>query len=103
METTSKTLQGGHSMSGWIKCADSLPKKNGKYLVSLRNRRYTGGCVEVCYFAKSLYRVDRYDFADKRGKSGWYDYDNEWGHHEITDVVAWQELPEPLKEDESNG
>jgi hypothetical protein len=33
-----------------------------------------------------LYKVDSYDFSDKKGVSGFYDYDSEWGYAEWEQV-----------------
>lgn len=44
-------------------------------------------------YAKDLYEVDDWDFNDKKGKPGWYDYDSEWGYSEIENVAFWAELP----------
>jgi hypothetical protein len=33
-----------------------------------------------------LYKVDSYDFRDKKGVSGFYDYDSEWGYAEWEQV-----------------
>lgn len=84
-------------MSNWISVNDRLPNKNGKYLCCWK------GCIgDILYisiysFAKNLSKVDRYVFQGKR-KSGWYDYDSEWGYGEISNVTHWMPLPELPKE-----
>jgi len=51
--------------------------------------------LRIAKYANNLINVDEYDFADKNGKSGWFDYDSEYGFYEITNVRFWAELPEP--------
>ena len=71
------------------------PPKNGRYLVTLCCR------VDILNWANDLYKVDEYDFAFDKGKSGWYNYDSEYGYYDIKydKPIAWAELPEPYKED----
>ena len=73
------------------------PKVGGKYLVTLHY--ITHDTVETAYYSKNLYKVDEYDFYDKR-RPGWYNYDSEYGYYEQTDVIAWRKLIEPYKEGE---
>lgn len=84
-------------MSGWISCKDRLPKKNGDYLVTISSHNDSYVRIDILSFAKNLYKVDWYDFAGKK-RPGWYDYDSEYGFIEYSEVIAWQELPEPYKE-----
>lgn len=64
-----------------------LPKKDGRYLIWQHSQ------VEIAWYADNLYTVDDYNFEDKKGCSGWYKYDSEYGYYELDDVKAWQELP----------
>ena len=80
----------------WTPCEDETPKKNGKYIVTVTSP-YIGEVVELAYFAKDLYEIDAFDFADKKGVSGWYRYDGEFGYFEVTDVIAWQPVPKEYK------
>lgn len=76
------------------------PDKNGCYLVTVN---YSGSCfVTIRDFAKDLYKVDDYRFIKYKGKkhAGWFDYHDELGFFEETDVIAWQPLPEPYKGEE---
>lgn len=41
-------------------------------------------------------------FAAKKGKSGWFNCDSEWGYYEINNVMYWMELPE-MPEELKNG
>lgn len=50
---------------------------------------------KICRWAKDLYKVDDYDFRDKKGKSGFYSYDGEWGFCEESDIFAWCEIDKP--------
>lgn len=82
----------------WISVAkNGLPKKNGRYLCTVNNIGFD--FVEVVSFANNLSKVDEFDFFGYN-RAGWYDYDSEVGHYEVTDVVAYMELPKPYKEKE---
>lgn len=72
------------------------PPKSGKYLVT-RNYAANACIVDTAKFTKDLYHLDEYTFYDKKNKSGWYNYDNEYGYYEVDGVVAWQYLPEPFE------
>ena len=76
----------------WTFCDDKLPDKPGKYLTYRYNNPY--GFYNVTGFADDLYKIDEYDFCDRKGKSGWYLYDSEYGYFEL-EVDAWMKLPEP--------
>ena len=75
----------------WIS-VKTPPKKNGRYLV------VTHGYHEIRSYANNLYKVDDYDFHDKK-RAGWYDYDGEYGYWEDNAVTHWAELPELPKEE----
>ena len=82
--------------NNWISCKKDLPKKRKKYLVT--RKYFTGICnIEVLSFSPNLKKVDEYDFPTE--KPGWYDHDSEYGYYECDNVLAWQESPEPYKED----
>lgn len=76
----------------WIPVSERLPEESKKCLVTFK-----GGYVGIMCYASDLYRVDEYDFCDKKGKAGWHDYDSEWGYYSRDDVIAWMPLPEPCK------
>ena len=78
-------------MPKWISVKDKLPKINNKYLCVLNNC-----AISICSFAHNLKKVDKYDF--NTNKSGWYDYDSEWGYYEVSNVTHWMPLPELPKE-----
>ena len=81
----------------WISVGDRLPEE-GTYLVTVERMVGTPR-VDIKSFAKDLYSVDEFDFYNKKRKSGWYDYDSEYGYWEDEKVIAWMPLPEPYKEE----
>lgn len=78
----------------WVPVNVRMPEKEGEYLVTTRGR------LNILSFAKDLYKVDEYDFGDRKGVSGWFDYDSEYGYIETDGVTAWMPLPEKYKESE---
>lgn len=80
----------------WIPVKERLPEKEGdcEYLVT------SGSGLNILSFAKDLYKVDKYDFWDRKGVSGWFDYDSEFGYIETDGVIAWMPLPKEYKESE---
>lgn len=89
-------------MSKWIK--DRNPDKDGQYLciIGVRGVYYSQVLLS---WTNDLYKIDTYAFARKTGKyknkkdrSGWYDYDSEWGYYSGWEVFAWCELPEMPEE-----
>lgn len=64
--------------NGWIPCSERLPDKYSVVLVTLK-----GGFTDFCWF-----RPDKNGF-------GWYAK----GWQPNDEVIAWQELPEPYRED----
>lgn len=82
----------------WILVSEKLPE-NGTYLVT---KRIIEPTVQIKSFAEDLYKVDEFDFCDKKGQCGWYDYDSEAGYWEDTKVIAWMHLPEPYKAEGEN-
>ena len=80
-------------MGEWIDVNDRLPE-DGTYLVTIKSIINTP-MISICLFAKDLYLVNEYDFFDKKGKSGWYDFDSEYGFYENDRVIAWMPLPKP--------
>ena len=78
----------------WIPISERLPKEDGCYLVTAE--LVVGkSIVEISSFAKNLYSVDEYEFSNKKGKSGWYNYDDDYGYWLNEEVIAWMPLPEP--------
>lgn len=86
-------------MDNWISCKDKLPEKSGYYLVTVASNFTKDRGVSMAGFHPDLFKVDEYDFANKKGVGGWYDYDSENGHYLVDDVVAWMPIPNPYKGD----
>lgn len=83
----------------WVPVSERLPEVDGKYLTTIKV--FGSNYNEIRSFANSLYKIDKYDFSDKKGH-GWYFYDSEYGYIEETNVIAWMPLPEPMKVGEEN-
>lgn len=84
------------NINQWIPCSEKLPEKDGGYLCQIHS--FYCDMIEVCRFSNNLFKVDKYDFYEYRGrkkKKGFYGYDGEWGYYEINNVIAWMPLPEP--------
>lgn len=65
-----------------------MPTENGDYLVTIQfgnKHRW----IDTVYWANNLYEVDKYDFFDRKKKSGFYKNDSEVGHYEVSNVLAW--------------
>ena len=85
-------------LTGWIPVSERLPEEDGEYLVTVKPTfKNMRNYIKHCDFARNLYLVDEYDFVDKKGVAGFYKYDSEYGYYEMTEVIAWCELPEPYK------
>ena len=83
--------------SEWIPVSERLPE-DGAYLVTRKTNRRNA--IGIANYATDLYPIDKFDFVDKKGKDGWYEYDYESGYYEVTEsIIAWQELPEPYVPD----
>lgn len=91
-EQYEKGYADGLKANKWI---PGLPEEDGKYLCqSDLNGR---AIMEVLCFANNLYKVDKYDFFNCKGKKGFYRYDSEIGYYETIGIIAWMPLPEPYK------
>lgn len=49
---------------------------------------------QVARFSKDLFKVDDIDFFDRKGVSGFYEYDSEWGYLTVNDIVAYAVIDE---------
>lgn len=81
-------------MAEWISVKKRMPEKNGHYLCYRDG--YAEGSIEVYRFAESLYDVDEQDFREYK-RSGFYDYDHEWGYFEVGMITHWMPLPKKPK------
>lgn len=88
------------SKDDWIPVNGTRPKDRQKCLVTVGYFGSKGGrLVKIGTYSKGLYEINEYDFCDKKGKAGWYDFDSEYGYYEILDVKAWKPLDEPYMGD----
>lgn len=80
---------------GWISVKDRLPNDDKEQYIVQK----TNGFIDILGFTKDAYKLDRYDFAEYRGKKKqlFYDYNSEYGYIEC-ECEAWQYLPEQFKE-----
>ena len=74
----------------WISVKDRLPTENGDYLVAIDcfgKHRY----IKSVSWANDLHEFDKWDFPveDYREVGGFYDFDSDFGHYEVSDVLAW--------------
>jgi len=93
METAQEILSAltsADAVQGW---RTGKPKKQGEYTVTVKSMR--GGMVELLYYGKPLMPNRKV-----RGMC-WYRSDDEWGDvvYDDADILAWQPLPEPYRED----
>lgn len=75
----------------WISVSERLPEDDRtQYIVQLTN-----GSIDILGFAKDAYKLDKYDFAEYKGKKKpmFYDFDSEYGYIEY-ECEAWRPLPE---------
>lgn len=79
---------------GWIPCSERLPEDDKKQYIVQK----TNGFIDILGFTKDAYKLDRYDFAEYKGKNKqlFYEYDSEYGYIEWK-CEAWIPLPEPYK------
>ena len=78
----------------WTPVEEAAPTTNGAYWVTLKSS--VGEFVDKARWSDDLHKVDEFDFPVEH-RPGWYDYDSEYGHYEVPNVVAWMSLPEPYK------
>ena len=70
----------------WIPCSESLPEKNGAYLVA-----NDIGFIGVRSFAVEK----RFDSRRETLENVWWYLDDEWEDQIATGITHWQPLPEP--------
>lgn len=79
----------------WISIKDGLPKKDGEYLCTVV-KVYDCTTVQIVIFANNLSEANEFEFLGCN-YAGWYDIDSD-GYYEVSDVVAWMELPKAYEE-----
>lgn len=78
-----------HRKGPWVDVKDSKkPQDREQVIVRLGNDSYC-----LANYAKDLYKVDKYDFYQERGKAGFYCYDTEVGYYPLDGVVKWMKIP----------
>ena len=77
--------------STWVPCGKQLPKDDRKDYIVQR----VSGSIDIVGFTKDAYKLDKYVFAEYKGKKKalFYNYDSEYGYYEI-ECVAWMLLPQ---------
>ena len=78
----------------WIPVSERLPEKYGEYLIT-----WTGVCGKQR--SKPLIGIAEYEIYEPENYEDWITTDNEFRHYHDIKVLAWQELPEPYKTQES--
>ena len=82
----------------WTLCSKQPPEEDGEYLVLYYTRsKFKPYVYDVISFANDLYKIDEYDFPDKKGQKGWFYCDRDYGYCEDNSVYAWMSLPEPWR------
>ncbi len=74
-----------------------LPEKDGTYLCAIKNSFSGKFYYDVLSFAKNLYKVDKFDFWDKKGVASFYNHDSEYGYYDVDYVYAWKEIEDPVE------
>ena len=99
LETTAldlaiKALEQEPKTGRWIPVSEKLPEDDKKQYIVQK----TNGFIDILGFTKDAYKLDKYDFAEYKGKNKqlFYKYDSEYGYIEWK-CEAWQPLPEPYK------
>ena len=73
----------------WNKTSEVKPTEEKKYLCcSIYNNRPH---FTVLCWSNDLYEVSEFDFGGRKGESGFYIYDFEWGYYK-SDCDYWQEI-----------
>lgn len=83
-------------MSGWKLCKDVLPKIDGFYIVSGK-MKYPWEDYEYFVDVAEYHQPDPLTL-----NQGWETWNDWYEGQEEYEIVAWQELPEPYKEDQDD-
>lgn len=76
----------------WHDTLADPPKEGGEYLCATWWSTHGLPSYRVLDYSMNLYQVDKYEFADRKGKAGWYYYDSEWGYRSRDDVTHWMPI-----------
>ena len=73
-----------------------LPKLDNRQYFIKTKTRFGDITYGVAWYAKDLYQVDKHDFVDKKGVSGFYYADLEYGFidYEPHEILGWMEIPD---------
>lgn len=84
-------------MPKWNKTSEEKPTKEKQYLCCdiYRGKAY----FKVLWWSNNLYEVDDFRFSNRKGKCGFYRYDNEWEYLESF-CDYWQEIEWSEENDE---
>lgn len=75
----------------WHLLSDEKPTEEKEYLCCNEDRFVGRPMFYILTWSNDLYKVDAFDFADKKGKAGFYIYDSEFGYIEW-DCEFWKEI-----------
>ena len=83
---------------GWIPVSERLPDGDREVYIVQK----TNGSIDILGFTKDAYKLDKYDFAEYKGKKKpiFYDYDSEYGYIEC-ECEAWMPRPTSYKPKEN--
>lgn len=87
-ETLVNQVEQEHN-NGWIACSERLPNETGYYMTYIYNSEVDDFDFRKTWFA----HVDDYDMEESEWRE-LYDFET---------VTAWQPLPQPYKERDTNG
>lgn len=95
-----RDLPSVHSKQKWIPVSERLPDNDCECWVTVTFVSGMRNIVNSCNYTNDLYDLDKYAFENRKGGSGFYNYDSEYGYYEIYDVIAWMPYfePKPYKE-----
>lgn len=76
----------------WHNIEDEVPSEDGKYLCEYKLFATAIATYNVYRWANDLHEYDDYDFHDRKGECGFFDYDSEGTYYEIGNVTRWKEI-----------
>lgn len=81
--------------NNWMPYPKYKPVKNCDYLVT-RQITPTRKVVDIKGWTDNLHKMAPDEFYRNKQHPGWYEYDCEWGFYEVTDVIGWRIMPDPM-------